>query len=147
MAIEWRRVRDEYEREGLGFETLAGRHGCKAETVRRRARKEGWTRRVAPGGAPPSNEDILEEYRRLWRDVKSTLVRALKRSDAKHRLDELKAAKLAGEIVATIVKGESRLWGLDENLYKELLSESDEIAAQMEGLTVSQGAAQALDGE
>lgn len=98
----------------------------------------------------------MQDHRRLWRRVKARLKSVLKCSDLKKGLEELKVAKEAGAVLANVVKGERQAWGLDELSSVEngekagkegLAADDDDIAAQMESLTVPAGAGTAVEGE
>ncbi len=144
MAIDWKGVRDDFERGEVGFETLAAGYGCKAQTVRRRAAREGWVE--AGQGADRAElkrEGITGEHRLLWSTVKTRLRTGLERSD----MDELKIAKIAGDGLLNIMKGETQAWGLTEDDIKTNRAEVLGITREMAELTVSPRAEEALDGE
>lgn len=145
MAIDWKGVRADYERRGISFEELSKTYCLSPETIRKKAGKEGW--KVCPRGkkrkkkAGPGN--LISEHRRLWGDVKKKLSDGLKRGDEK----ELKLARLAGDALLDIVKGEKEAWGINEDDVDGYGDEIHETVRQMERLTVPSPAGKALDGE
>lgn len=146
MTIDWRAVRTGYE-SGMAVRSLARSHGCHESTIRRRAGKEGWERaqdRMGQGGEPVHGE-ILVDHRDLWKGVKKRLVRGLSNNDAKLGLEELKVAKIAGEVLSSVIRGERMAWGLEEG--PEATDDATETAAEMARLTVQQGAGEAPFGE
>ncbi|VAW37826.1 hypothetical protein MNBD_DELTA02-738 [hydrothermal vent metagenome] len=142
MAIDWKGLRGDFERGEAGFETLAAGYGCKAQTIRRRAAREGW---VGSGQgaarAELKREGITGEHRLLWSTVKTRLRAGLERSD----IDELKIAKMAGDGLLNIMKGETQAWGLTEDDVKTDCQEVLGITREMAELTVSPRAEEALD--
>ncbi|MBI5599194.1 MAG: hypothetical protein HY890_05585 [Deltaproteobacteria bacterium] len=84
---------------------------------------------------------VLDEHRSLWKSVKKKLVRGLKESDEK----ELKLAKLAGDTLMDVVKGERQAWGINDDELDAACGAADGIAAEMERLTVPPPADKALD--
>jgi len=146
VAIDWNAVRTGYE-AGMAVRGLAGSHGCHESTIRRRAGKEGWER----GQGPQTLRDetvqgeILVDHRDLWKGVKKRLVRGLSNNDAKLGLEELKVAKIAGEVLSSVIRGERMAWGLEEG--PEATDDATETAAEMARVTVQQGAGEAPFGE
>ncbi|MBI5238424.1 MAG: hypothetical protein HY887_08400 [Deltaproteobacteria bacterium] len=160
MAIDWQGLKDDYETTGAGPGVLARRFKCSPETIRRRARKEGWKRKTAEAvrdkwpqkegaaDSPPVKvEEISDDHRSLWMGVKKRLVSGLNKDDLKAGLEELKVAKVAGEVLASVIKGERQAWGLDEGECEGAPDGAEEIISEIESLTVSSGADEALDGE
>ncbi len=141
MAIDWKGLREDFERGEAGFETLAAGYGCKAATIRRRAAREGWGE-VDQGTARAElkRDGITGEHRLLWSIVKSKLMAGLERGD----LDELKIVKLAGDGILNLQKGETQAWGLTEDDVKTDRQEVLGITQEMAELTVSPGAEEAL---
>jgi len=152
VSIDWKSVRGEFEASCVTFVWLARRYGCKADTIRKRAARQGWKRpeivggdnRVGPACADTGANEVIGDHRTLWKGVKSRLVRGLHHEDAKSGLDELKIAKTASEVLSNVIKGERLAWGLED---AEEFEDQEEIASQMDEATSSASAAQAVDGE
>lgn len=146
MAIDWKAVRKGFE-AGETARRLAKAHGCNESTIRRRARKEGWERAQDPKGqdGEPEHDEILVDHRDLWKGVKKRLVKGLSNNDAKIGLEELKVAKIAGEVLSSVIRGERMAWGLEEG--PGATDDAKEIAAEMARVTVQQGAGEAPFGE
>ena len=70
-------------------------------------------------------------------------------SDLKQRLDELKAAKVAGDVLNAIIKGEKEAWGLEGDGSRKAPDEErihiEELTRTMESITVPPGADETLD--
>ena len=144
MAIDWKRVRKDFERGEVGFETLAAGYGCKAQTIRRRAAKEGWgAAGQSAAKAELKREGITGEHRLLWSRVKSKLSAGLESSD----MEALKIAKIAGDGLLNITKGETQAWGLTEDDVKTEQAEVLGITREMAELTISPRAEETLDGD
>ena len=146
MAIDWNEIRSEYEKGGQSAGRIAARHGIKADSIKRRAAKESW-KKASPAQEskePEANSsarrprDITHEHRKLWKGVKKRLVSGLKSADLKTGLEELKVAKVAGEVLSSVIKGEREAWGLDEGSGERQESAGD-IVAEMAALTVPHG--------
>lgn len=161
MAIDWKGVKNDFEKEeGVSIRGLAKRHGCSPSAVRNRIKKEGWKcKRKAPGKGrkkecsliPPKHEDVLDDHRSLWKGVKKRLVKGLRNNDVKLGLEELKVAKIAGEVLSSVIKGERLAWGLEAGAGEATggLKEADDeeqITCEMERVTAPQGTDEALDG-
>ncbi|MBI4950039.1 MAG: hypothetical protein HY955_07845 [Deltaproteobacteria bacterium] len=146
MAIDWNAVRTGYE-AGVAVRGLARSHGCHESTIRRRAGKEGWERGEAPQALrdEPVHGELLVDHRDLWKGVKKRLVKGLSNNDAKLGLEELKVAKIAGEVLSSVIRGERMAWGLEEG--PEATDDATETAAEMARVTVQQGAGEAPFGE
>ncbi|GMR04639.1 MAG: hypothetical protein BMS9Abin23_0541 [Thermodesulfobacteriota bacterium] len=97
-----------------------------------------------PKGAP---DDITEEHRRLWKVVKKKLKKGLRTRDLKLALDELKVAKMAGEVLSNMVRGERLAWGIDDCGSEKLIDDTEEIAEAMASVTIPSGTDKTLDGE
>lgn len=153
MAIDWGAVKKEFEQDGITIERLAEKNGCKATTVARRAVKEGWKAAAhgeksveSPGQSPPAQEAAgttpVLDYGSLWKGVRRRLVSGLHNNDAKLGLEELKVAKLAGEVLSNVIKGERMAFGdTDEE------DDPQGIAREMARLTLPPGAGEADEGE
>ena len=152
MAIDWEGVRKDYLKGKISVRGLAGRYGCHPATIRKRAKKEGWTQ-VAKKDVPEAKRgcknqgDITCLHRHLWKGVKKKLIRGLESRDLKTGLEELKVAKVAGEVLTSVIKGERQAWGLDDNDGERLPEDAGEIVQEMASLTVPSGAGKAMDGE
>ncbi|MFQ5736606.1 MAG: hypothetical protein ACE5GY_07055 [Thermodesulfobacteriota bacterium] len=151
MAIDWSGVKKDFQEGGTAVGELAERYGCREATIRRRAAKEGWADgETGVGGTAPEKaagpalkgaHDILNDGN-LWKGVRKRLVSGLEHNDAKLGLEELKVAKMAGEVLSSVIKGERMAQGLmDED------DEPEEIAREMERLTLPPGAGEADGGE
>lgn len=152
MAIDWNEVKKDFE-IGCSTQGLAEKYGRHERTIEKRAKKEGWKRHEAIEQEPEAEapfcvkpEDVLDDHRSLWKDVKTRLVKGLKSSDVKAGLEELKVAKMAGEVLSNVIKGERLAWGLQGN-ETENTDDPDAIAREMERATVPSGTDKALDGE
>lgn len=137
MAIDWKGVRRGYE-SGARAAELAERYGCRPETVRRRARKEGWERRGTKGGGDcvsgcPASKD-------LWCVVKKDLIEGMGDSDARAGLDRIKRAKMAGEVISRI-----QTEGNDSGSDGELREDAAGVAEEMDRATVPRGTEEAVD--
>ncbi|HLE09344.1 MAG TPA: hypothetical protein VI914_06925 [Thermodesulfobacteriota bacterium] len=145
VAIDWKRVRADYEEKDLSFRELAAVYGHKEGLIKKRAKKEGWKKRAGKRkkkrGAHPGN--LIEEHRNLWGSVKRKLTDGLEKSDEK----ELKIAKLAGDVLMDIVKGEREAWGIIDNDFSACEEDILSITRQMERATVPSGAEKALERE
>jgi hypothetical protein len=144
VAIDWHKVREDYGQGGLSFETLGASYGCKAETIKRRARREGWGAvNQNAAKAELKREDIIGEHRRFWSVVKGRLNTGL----ASSNIDELKMAKIAGDVVLNIQKGEAQAWGLTEDDIRTDRAEVLGITREMAESTISPRTGEALDGD
>ena len=144
MAIDWKGLRGDFERGGVGVDTLAAGYGCKAQTIKRRAAQDGWTKAgQSTAKAELKREGITGEHRLLWFLIKRKLRDALEKSD----LDELKIVKIAGDGVLNLQKGETQAWGLTVDDVKTDQQEVIGITQEMAELTVSPRAEETLDGE
>ncbi|MBI5827123.1 MAG: hypothetical protein HZB22_05305 [Deltaproteobacteria bacterium] len=153
MGIDWEGIRRDYCDCGVSFSELSKRYKCGADTIRKRAGREGWKKAACKKGGeqaqPPEEdertkpEDVLDEHRVLWRGVKRRLVKGLKTSDAKVGLEELKVAKIAGEVLTNVIKGERQAWGLEQNC--EGQDDREEIAGEMVCLTLPPGTEETVD--
>lgn len=149
MAIDWGGVKRDFEEGDAPVDELAEKYGCSESTVKRRAMKEGWAKAAAYKGAdipdkPPlalRDTDVLDDNS-LWQGVRRRLVKGLHNNDAKLGLEELKVAKLAGEVLSSVIKGERMALGAADDE-----DGTDDIATEMARLTLPQGAGEADDGE
>lgn len=145
MAIDWQGVRREFE-EGATLKKLSEKFKCTESAIRKRRRKEEWAKASGESGKRALKpEDVIGDHRSLWTGVKKRLVRGLHNSDVKQGLEELKVAKMAGEVLSNVIKGERLAWGLEDK--GEILNDTEEIAGEMAQATVSSGAEEAVDGE
>lgn len=157
--IDWQAVKRDYLSSRYSIKELAEKYGCYPETVKKYLRRGYWPcyRLVNKSESPPSSvdsptdktEDIVEEYRALWDGVKKRLVGGLKSSDFKQSADELKVAKVAAEVLNTVIKGEKEAWGIGEDESKKVSDEEsipiEELTRTMESFTVPSGADETLD--
>ncbi len=136
--IDWALLREDYSR-GFTVEELAELYHCSPRTIRTKIRKEGWKREVEQKGAG----SVLREHRRLWQEVKKRLSAGLNRGDEK----ELKLAKIAGDVLLSVIKGEKEVWKIDPKEDSITEEELYEATKQMEHLTVSSGTETPVEGE
>jgi len=95
--------------------------------------------------AVESAAEIIAEHRRLWAKVNKKLVAGLCKRNLDKGLEQLKVAKLAGDILSVIVKGQRQAWGI-EAIEKEFHSDdTQEIIEEMASLTAPSRADTALD--
>lgn len=154
MAIDWKGVRREFESNTATLAGLAKAYGCRAETIRKKAAKEGWKKPArnetegAQGAAAREDgtQAALDDHKSLWRGVKKRLVAGLETRDVKAGIEELKAAKLAGEVLTSVIKGERLAFGLSDG-EDGRAQEDDGITAQMDIATAPRGADTVVDGE
>lgn len=154
VAIDWIEVRKDYETGAYSLTESSTRHKCKANTITRRAKKEGWERK-GPVQAKAAGDDnaqdecstgVLNDHRKLWRGVKKRLVKGLETRDVKAGLDELKVAKMAGEVLTNVIKGERLAWGFVVNGSDDA-EDADDITREMEDATTPPGTDAVVDGE
>jgi hypothetical protein len=157
--IDWQAVKRDYLSSKYSVKELAEKYGCYPETVKKYIRRGYWPCcRSAykldgtSGGVDlpvDKAEDIREEYRVLWDSVKKRLIGGMQSSDLKQRLNELKAAKVAGDVLNTIIKGEKEAWGLEGDGSRKAPDEEririEELTRTMESITVPPGADETLD--
>jgi hypothetical protein len=167
VAIDWQSVKDDYEKRGVSIRGLGCRYGCSPETVRRRVAGEGWIAGPEGGagcGVSLTPEDGLsgalgfecggrshstegpDAHIGLWLEVKRRLARALTFDDAGRCLEELKAAKMAGEVLSTVVKGKKEAEEHSEGGLTDIYEEAEELVREMEAVTVPPDPGQALEG-
>ncbi|MFQ5479772.1 MAG: hypothetical protein ACE5DW_00655 [Thermodesulfobacteriota bacterium] len=90
-------------------------------------------------------EGITAEHRRLWDKVRKKLVAGLCKRDLNKGLEQLKVAKLAGDILSVVVKGQRQAWGLDVLEGELRCDDTEEFIEEMASLTVPSRADKALD--
>lgn len=93
-----------------------------------------------------ASQIAYDDHQSLWQGVKKRLVRGLETRDVKAGLEELKVAKLAGEVLTSVIKGERLALGLAGSEYDEA-QRVDGDTAEMEAVTASHGADEIVDGE
>lgn len=153
MAIDWNEIRSEYEEAGKSVARLAAKHGIKADSIKRRAVNESWKKASPlreskePELKSPARRprDITHEHRKLWKGVKKRLVSGLKSADLKAGLEELKVAKVAGDVLSSVIKGEREAWGLDEASGAKAEGNAEDIISEMAALTVPHGTDEAVE--
>lgn len=147
VAIDWNEIRSEYEAAGRSAARLAVKHGIKADSIKRRAVKESW-KKTSPAQRSKEPEakrsarrprDISQEHKKLWKGVKKRLVSGLRSADLKTGLEELKVAKVAGEVLSSVIKGEREAWGLDEGSGERVADNTGDMLSEMAALTVPHG--------
>jgi len=89
--------------------------------------------------------EITSEHRRLWALVSRKMELGLRKRDPKNCLEHLKAVKLAGDILSVVVRGQRQAWGLDVLEGSLTPDDTEEIIEEMESLTSSRGADEALE--
>jgi hypothetical protein len=128
---------------------LAEKYVCHTSTINKRARKEQWVRfkyedtykedemlEGSSGAEDPG--EVSAAHRVLWNGVKKRLIKGLKSKDVQQGLDELKVAKVAGEVLSSVVKGEKLAWGIGDVEPVEMdveAKESEKIISEMDSLT------------
>ncbi len=94
----------------------------------------------------PEDKGLIQVHRTLWKDVKRRLKKGLKKKDVKSGLEELKVAKMAGEVLTNVIKGERLAWGLSDDGGGEPCN-ADAVTVEMDEVTASCGADEAVDRE
>ena len=148
MGIDWDGLKHEFESGPEALTQLAEKYGCHYDSIRRKARKEGWERkpREQRSSMPERRLDILpERHRNFWKGVERRLARGLKTKDVKQGLEELKVAKMAGEVISSMIRSKRLELGLEEAAAEKGENEADLIAAEMARVTAPSGADEALD--
>lgn len=156
MAIDWKELRKDFENENVSVRALARKHQCDESSIRRKSKIDGWVKWAAKeveGEITDATEisceakpvHVLDDHKALWKGVKKRLVKGLQNEDVKLGLEELKVAKMAGEVLSNVIKGERLAWGLEENNDKH--DEAQDIAREMARITIPFGTEEALDGE
>ncbi|MEE9542265.1 MAG: hypothetical protein V3V95_00595 [Thermodesulfobacteriota bacterium] len=149
-SIDWQLVEKDYLSSEYSVAELAGKYGCYPETIEKYVRRGYWPscRSMykadgASGGRDLSvdkPEGVMKEYRMLWDGVKKMLIGGLQSSD----IEELKAAKVAAEVLNTVIKGEKGAWGLQEDELRKVPDEEtiriEELTRTMESITIPSGA-------
>ncbi|MBE7416002.1 MAG: hypothetical protein HS130_12610 [Deltaproteobacteria bacterium] len=146
MKIDWKAVKRGYQ-GGTGAPELAKRHGCSAETVRRKARKENWSIKEPKESAadPDAGVGAAADHRTLLNGVRRRLVKGLENADLKLGLEELKVAKTALEVLSDYRKEEELALGLGSG--RKELEHCDALAAEMAEATAPSGADETLERE
>lgn len=146
MGIDWKALKREYLEADYSLRELSRRFGCHPSTISKRARREGWSRpgKSAPPGRRPG-ECVLDDHIHLlnvaWRKVE----RGLKNKDAKLGLDELRVAKMAGEVLPKLIEERKRAICMGEENKGRGLVDAQRIAGEMDSLTVSQDPGETLE--
>ncbi len=156
MGIKWGLIKKDYECSEITIKAIALRRGCSEGALRKRARKEGWLRKgrlekarcAKTENAAKGNECILKENgpdnSTLWSGVKKRLIKGLARRDAKQGLEELRVAKIAGEVLSSVIKGEMISKAQTGNAEQQGY-DTEDITRQMAEATVSRGTDETLD--
>jgi hypothetical protein len=154
VGIDWNGLKGEFESGSAPTAALAKKYGCHTDSIRRKAKKEGWEKKYAlvkkPGeergieleGRP---ERLPERHSDFWKGVEKRLARGLKTRDVKQGLEELKVAKMAGEVISSMIRGKRLELGLEEAAAEKGDDEGDLVAAEMARVTAASGAEEALD--
>ncbi|OGQ50713.1 MAG: hypothetical protein A3J24_08290 [Deltaproteobacteria bacterium RIFCSPLOWO2_02_FULL_53_8] len=148
-TIRRRAAKEGWKKAGLitvdavgAFETAPIDALTKAKAEGLREAEDG--KQAVDSDAPP--QTASSDHQILWQGVKKRLVRGLETRDVKAGLDELKVAKLAGEVLTSVIKGERLAMGLAGGEYDEV-SVTDGDTAEMEAATASCGTGEVVDGE
>lgn len=145
VAICWKGVKKDYEEKGESPKELAGKYNCDVSSIKRRARKEGWTLKgkgSGKGGPEGCDRRCPERLSAdVWRGVKERLIKGLEESDAKKGLEELKVAKMAREVITSMQRETD---DLAEDGFAE---DARKVAEQMARVTVPPGTGKAMEGE
>lgn len=153
VAIDWKAIREEFESGGITIIGLAKKYGLHRNTIGNRIKKEFWKKKDAleeeRHKALLKHEDLFDDHRVLWKGVKRRLVKGLQNNDVKLGLEELKVAKMAGEVLSSVIKGERLAWGIEvaDDSARADLNDTDEIAGEMDLATIPRGADEAVGGE
>lgn len=149
MGIDWNGLRIDYESGREPLKSLAEKYGCHERSIRKKAKKEGWKKRSAgrPGGAACEKEPqaLPESHRSFWRGVEKRLARGLETDDLKKGLEELKVAKMAGEVISGMIRSKRLELGFDEAGAQAGADESQDIAVEMARVTAAPGAEETVD--
>lgn len=149
MGIDWKGLKEEYESGEAPQKKLAEKYNCDSGTIRRKAKKEGWERKTVAGQCVRQPEKELpalpESHRSFWRGVEKKLASGLKTKDLKKGLEELKVAKMAGEVISGMIRSKRLELGIDEAGAEKGIDEAGEIAGEMARVTASSGAEEAVD--
>ena len=157
MAIEWKNVRKAYELGGLSIEELTNLNRCKATTISRRAKKEGWQKSSDKASAPKTGDEgdrskgspelIVEEHRRLWSGLRELMELSLTELRGRDGVEEIKEKKSLADLLMTIMKGERMAWGLGDTPVEVGIDDKEDTLREMERVTLSPGAGEAVDGK
>lgn len=148
MGIDWNALRHEFESGQWTLTQLAEKYGCHKDSIRRKARKEGWERKPVEQRniILEKRSDLLpDRHRSYWKGVERRLARGLKTKDVKQGLEELKVAKMAGEVISSMIRSKRLELGLEEAAAEKGENDADLIAAEMAQATAPSGADEALD--
>lgn len=145
MAIDWKEIKRGFER-GKRAAELAKEHGCSAQTIRRRARREEWRKAASEPGGTPLDEGGLDN-RSLLNGVRKRLVKGLENADVKQGIEELKAAKIAWEVLSEFLREEKLSPGLEEGGGDKEGEEREAAASAMAEATAPSGTDKALEGK
>ncbi|MBI5467890.1 MAG: hypothetical protein HY891_02050 [Deltaproteobacteria bacterium] len=152
MGIDWKAVKEEFGSGSVTIIELAKKYGLHRNTIGKRVKKEGWRKKDAFEGRDGQSttarkpEDLFDDHRVLWKGVKKRLVKGLHNNDVKLGLEELKVAKMAGEVLSSVIKGERLAWGIEDDASVNL-DDTEKIAAEMDLATIPGGTDEAVDGE
>ena len=144
MAIDWKGIRRGFER-GKSAAGLARGYGGSAQTIRTRANREKWKKMPGEPAGMPVDEGSLDN-RRVLNGVRKRLVNGLENEDVKQGIEELKAAKIAWEVLSEFMKEEKLSLGLEEG-GDEDGDERRAVASAMAEATAPSGTDKALEGE
>ena len=122
MGIDWNGLKKEYESGQARLKALAEKYGCHADSIRRKAKKESWEQKG-----------------------RERQVSGLKTKDLKKGLEELKVAKMAGEVISGMIRSKRLELGFEEAGAQKEADEPEEIAGEMARVTASSGAEEAVD--
>jgi hypothetical protein len=148
VGIDWDKLKNDFESGQAPLTHLAEKYGCHADSIRRKARKELWERKTAEENKRTAErrQDILPERHRIfWKGVERRLARGLKTKDVKLGLEELKVAKMAGEVISSMIRSKRLELGLVEDAAEKGEDEAGLITAEMARVTAPSGTDEAVD--
>jgi len=148
VGIDWDGVKKDYESGTESQRKLAEKYGCNSASIRRKARKDGWERKKAVRASAPFEREALAlpgSHRSFWLGVEKKLASGLKTKDLKKGLEELKVAKMAGEVISGMIRSKRLELGIEEAGAEKGIDEAGEIAGEMARVTASSGTEEAVD--
>lgn len=148
MGIDWDGIKREFESGEEPMTVLAERYGCHKDSIRRKAKTEGWRKgrlKEQKRTAEKGSGHLPERHKSFWRGVERRLARGLKIKDVKQGLEELKVAKMAGEVISSMIRGKRLELGLEDGSMENGADDREATAAEMARVTAPSGAEEALD--
>lgn len=148
MGIDWNGLKEEFESGQKPLVQLAEKYVCHKDSIRRMARKEGWVRKPCERrarGQESRSGHLQDKHKSYWKGVERRLARGLKTKDIKQGLEELKVAKMAGEVISSMIRSKRLELGLEEAAVEKGADDAEAIVAEMAQVTAPSGADEALD--